>query len=196
MTIVTDASSDGWGGHLGDQTASGIWQPQWKSRHINWLKLQAVWLTLQHFLPQIGGTVVEVLSDNMTTVSYINRQGGTQSPSLCRLALDLLDWCDEHQIFISAVHLAVQREQCPSGCTVTRQLLPDGVGPPLADLRVPVAGLGSSVCRHECSTPGVLLPGIGYPGQRVGCVNHELGYGSWVCVPPDRTDPSGAEKTS
>ena len=35
--------------------ASGIWQPQWKSRHINWLELQAVWLTLQHFLTQLGG---------------------------------------------------------------------------------------------------------------------------------------------
>ena len=106
MTIVTDASSYGWGGHLGDQTASGTWQPQEKSRHINWLELQAVWLTLQHFLPQLGSTVVEVLSDNMTTVSYINKQGGTHSLSLCRLALDLWEWCDEHRIVISAVHLA------------------------------------------------------------------------------------------
>ena len=106
MTIVTDASSYGWGGHLGDQTASGTWQPQEKSRHINWLELQAVWLTLQHFLPQLGGTVVEVLSDNMTTVSYINKQGGTHSLLLCRLALDLWEWCDEHRIVISAVHLA------------------------------------------------------------------------------------------
>ena len=106
MTIITDASSYGWGGHLGDQTASGTWQPQEKLRHINWLELQAVWLTLQHFLPQLGGTVVEVLSDNMTTVSYINKQGGTHSLSLCRLALDLWEWCDEHRIIISAVHLA------------------------------------------------------------------------------------------
>ena len=106
VTIVTDASYYGWGGHLGGQTASGIWQPQWKSRHINWLELQAVWLTLQHFLLQLRGTVVEVLSDNMTTVSYINKQGGTHSLLLCRLALDLWDWCDHHQITISAVHLA------------------------------------------------------------------------------------------
>ena len=106
MMIVTDASSYGWGGHLGDQTASGTWQLQWKSRHINWLELQAVWLTLQHFLPQLRGTVVEVLSDNMMTVSYINKQGGTHSLSLCRLALDLWEWCDEHRIVISAVHLA------------------------------------------------------------------------------------------
>ena len=106
MTIVTGASSYRWGGHLGDQTASGIWQSHWKSRHINWLELQAVWLTLQHFLLQLRGTVVEVLSDNMTTVSYINKQGGTYSLLLCRLTLDLWDWCDQHQITISAVHLA------------------------------------------------------------------------------------------
>ena len=110
MTIVTDASFYGWGGHLGDQTASGIWQPQWKSKHINWLELQAVWLTLQQFLPQLSGTVVEVLFDNMTTVSYINKQGGTHSLLLCRLALDLWDWCDQHQITISAVHLAGEND--------------------------------------------------------------------------------------
>ena len=50
--------------------------------------------------------MVEVLSDNMTTVSCINKQGGTHSLLLCRLALDLWDWCDHHQITISAVHLA------------------------------------------------------------------------------------------
>ena len=81
LTIVTDASSYGWGGHLGDQTASGVWPDQWKSKHINWLELQAVWLTLKHFQDQVRNQVVEVLSDNSTTVSYINRQGGTRDVS-------------------------------------------------------------------------------------------------------------------
>ena len=80
------------------------------------------------------------------------------------------------------------------------RLLPDRVDPPQVDLRVPVASVGASVCRHvrfgeECSTPGVLLPGIGSPGQRVECVNRELGHGSRVRVPSDRTDPTGSEET-
>ena len=105
VTIVTDASSSGWGGHLGDQRASGDWSVQWSQRHINWLELQAVWLTMKHFAAQLQGLVVEVLSDNSTTVSYINKQGGTHSPSLCNLALDFWDWCDCFRITPVAVHL-------------------------------------------------------------------------------------------
>ena len=105
LIIVTDASSYGWGGHLGDQTASGVWPDQWKSKHINWLELQAIWLTLKHFQDQVRDQVVEVLSDNSTRVSYINRQGGTHSLTLCRLALDMWEWCDQLAIVPIAVHL-------------------------------------------------------------------------------------------
>ena len=56
-------------------------------------------------LPQVRHTTVEVLSNNSTTVSYINKQGGTHSLTLCRLALEFLDWCDEHCIRLVAVHL-------------------------------------------------------------------------------------------
>lgn len=109
LTVVTDASSFGWGGHLGDLTVSGTWSPEWSQKHINWLELQAVWLTLEHFLPQVQNTSVEILSDNSTTVSYINKQGGTHSLTLCKLALELWDWCDQHQIVPSAIHLAGER---------------------------------------------------------------------------------------
>ena len=35
---------------------------------VNWLELQAVWLTLKHFLPQLQGTAVDVISDNSVSV--------------------------------------------------------------------------------------------------------------------------------
>ena len=106
MSIVTDASKEGWGGHLGDWVVSGHWSRAWAKRHINWLELQAVWLTLKHFLPQLQGTAVDVISDNSTMVAYINKVGGTQSPSLCRLALDVWAWCRQHDIFLVASHLS------------------------------------------------------------------------------------------
>ena len=106
MSIVTDASKEGWGGHLGDWVVSGHWSRAWAKRHINWLKLQAVWLTLKHFLPQLQGTAVDVISDNSTTVAYINKVGGTQSPSLCCLALDVWAWCRQHDIYLVASHLS------------------------------------------------------------------------------------------
>ena len=106
MTIVTDASMEGWGGHLGDWVISGQWPRAWAKHHINWLELQAVWLTLQHFLPQVRDTAVDVLTDNTTTVAYINKEGGTQSPTLCYLALDLWAWCRQHGIYLVANHIS------------------------------------------------------------------------------------------
>ena len=105
MSIVTDASKEGLGGHLGNWV-SGHWSRAWAKRHINWLELQAVWLTLKHFLPQLQGTAMDVISDNSTTVAYINKVGGTQSPSLCHLALDVWAWCRQHDIFLVASHLS------------------------------------------------------------------------------------------
>ena len=82
MSIVTDASKEGWVGHLGDW---GL-----VKQHINWLELQAVWLNLKHFLPQLQCTAVDVISDNSTMVAYIKKESRTQSPSLCRLALGMV----------------------------------------------------------------------------------------------------------
>ena len=106
MTIVTDASMEGWGGHLSDWVISGQWSSAWAKHHINWLELQAVWLTLQHFLPQVRDTAVDVLTDNSTTVAYINKEVGTQSPTLCYLALDLWAWCRQHGIYLVANHIS------------------------------------------------------------------------------------------
>ena len=66
----------------------------------------SIWLTLQHFLPQVRDTAVDVLMDNSTTVAYINKEGGTQSPTLCYLALDLWAWCRQHGIYLVANHIS------------------------------------------------------------------------------------------
>ena len=45
-------------------------------------------------------------SDNMTVVSYINTEGGTESLSLCMLTWKVLQWCNLRNIRIRAVHIA------------------------------------------------------------------------------------------
>ena len=75
-----DVSKEGWGRHLarrrGDHTAvDAIGQ----TLHP---ELLAVWLTIKHFLPQLHGAAVDVLSDNSTTVAYINKEGRLSHP-LC-----------------------------------------------------------------------------------------------------------------
>ena len=49
---------------------------------------------------------MDVISDNSTTVAYINKVGGIQSPSQCHLALDVRAWCRQHDIFLVASHLS------------------------------------------------------------------------------------------
>ena len=57
--------------------------------HIYLLELLAVFLAFQSFEDLIFGQSILIRSDNSTVVSYINHQGGTPSPSLCNLTLDL-----------------------------------------------------------------------------------------------------------
>jgi hypothetical protein len=76
----------------------------------------------------------------MTVVTYINKEGGTRSSSLCKETVKLLKWCRERDILLQASHVpgvenvladALSREgtqsQAPQkvrGSSVEWQLLP------------------------------------------------------------------------
>jgi hypothetical protein len=74
--LSTDASLSGWGGHLYDQTASGVWTDLEARSHINLLELWAVRNTVQVFEESLRGCRVLVQSDNSTVVAYMNKEGG------------------------------------------------------------------------------------------------------------------------
>ncbi|VDH88860.1 Hypothetical predicted protein [Mytilus galloprovincialis] len=76
VTITTDASMKGYGGHMGKQIFQGVWNSEQKLWHINCLEMKAVTLTVQHFLKILKGKCVLIRSDNTSVVQYINRQGG------------------------------------------------------------------------------------------------------------------------
>ena len=109
VTVTTDASIEGWGGHsqIGDTNLlfSGIWSPQERSTcHINLLELRAVKLTLMKLRNSIQSKSVKVECDNTTAVSYINRQGGTVSRALCQEAVIVHEWARANQVRLFAVH--------------------------------------------------------------------------------------------
>ena len=106
LTLTTDASERGWGAHLRGQSVAGTWSPQQGQLHINLLELLAVFKALQSFESLVCNQRVLVKTDNSTVVSYINRQGGTHSPSLCLATWDLLSWCVPRQVSLQAIHLA------------------------------------------------------------------------------------------
>ena len=105
-TITTDASNFGWGAVWRSNSAAGQWNDLEKLSHINVLELTAVFKAIKTWELQLRGHEVTIVSDNSTTVSYINRQGGTRSLNLCTLTWELLNFCQERNISLRASHLA------------------------------------------------------------------------------------------
>ncbi len=103
--ITTDASMTGWGAVFEGRPASGEWEEEFLFWHINCLELRAVFLALKCFLPVLGEHHVIVRTDNMAVVSHINRQGGSRSRTLDRLARHLLLWSQDKFLSLRAVHV-------------------------------------------------------------------------------------------
>ena len=74
--------------------------------HINRKGLMAIFLSLKFFLKSQENVHVQIMTDNSTSLSYLNRMGGTKSVTLSNLALDIWRWCLRKVIHISAVHVA------------------------------------------------------------------------------------------
>ena len=105
LQIFTDASNVGWGAHLGGSTARGVWSDPESCLHINFLELKAVFLALKSFEPLCKDQIVLIATDNTTVVSYINKEGGLRSGSLCALLWRLLSWCHPRRIVLRARHI-------------------------------------------------------------------------------------------
>ncbi len=58
-----------------------------------------------HFLPAFGKHQIIVRTDNMAVLSHINRQGGSRSRTLDRLARRLLLWSQGKFLSLRAVHI-------------------------------------------------------------------------------------------
>ncbi|XP_067359029.1 uncharacterized protein [Channa argus] len=104
VSVFTDASLLGWGGTCLSQSVGAPW-PEGMSLHINALELLSVWNVLQHFAPVLLDCHVLVHTDNTTTASYINRQGGVRSSRLLSIARRLLLWAHSHLRSIRAVYI-------------------------------------------------------------------------------------------
>ena len=105
FTIYTDASKRGWGGVCSNQQANGKWSATEKHLHINILELKGAFLALQALIKDKRSITVSLNMDNSTAVAYINHQGGTHSPQLLQLALQLWNWCVERHIVLVAHHV-------------------------------------------------------------------------------------------
>lgn len=73
--------------HLREQTAQGLWSKMEARRSSNWIELKAIHLlTLVFFQWSLENQHMQVLSDNMTAVLYLSKQGCIKSKALMALA--------------------------------------------------------------------------------------------------------------
>jgi len=106
MIITTDASKKGWGAVQGSLKTNGKWSEQEAKLHINYLELMAAFLALQSFLKDKTHMTILLRIDNTTAIAYIDNKGGTRSPQLLALALELWEWCPSKDILVMATHIA------------------------------------------------------------------------------------------
>ena len=108
LRLYSNASRAGWGAHLLDQSASGVWSHQESSLHINLLEMKALFLALRSFKDLVTGHRVTAMCDNSTVVAYVNKQGGTVSSALCSLTGQLLRWAEIRDIQLEARYVPGQ----------------------------------------------------------------------------------------
>ena len=108
MTVTTDASLLGWGAVCEGRMVSGDWSHLPYLPHINQLEFRAVMLACRHFRPLLTRQAILIQTDNITVAAYINKQGGTHSPSLNSLAAQFWNWCHAHAIVPTASYLPGQ----------------------------------------------------------------------------------------
>ena len=105
ISLMTDASQDGWCGVLLPHRTVDTWPPEWFRHSMNWKELKAIHLSLLKFEPLLMGRTVRVLSDNTTALSCLRRQGTLRSASLNVLTSTILEFCREKGITLIPRHL-------------------------------------------------------------------------------------------
>src|SRR6266404_8508377 len=98
--LYTDSSLFGWGAYLEKEAVNAYWEPSKWDWHINALELLAIMRGLRRFAPTLRGQTVMIFTDNMVSLHYIRKQGGTRSKRLLILALQIWNLAIRFKNFI------------------------------------------------------------------------------------------------
>ena len=100
LSFYSDASDVGWGAIVGEHQVSGVWTPSQRELSINLREMMAVQNDLLQFSSLLRGKTIALFCDNVTTVAYLRRSGGTRSQVLFLKAREILLWVEAMQITI------------------------------------------------------------------------------------------------
>ena len=114
IQIETDASGTGWGAICktleGVIEASGTWTKDVSFQPSNYRELLAILKAIRSFRNVLKGSQVQVLSDNVTSVAYINQLGGS-SLVMTKLMTTIFVYCHELGINLTSRYLARRSNQ-------------------------------------------------------------------------------------
>lgn len=98
--LYTDASQTGWGAVFQNKKAAGLWTTKMSYMPSNHRELLAVFMAIKTFQPLMQDLAIEVYTDNVTTLAYLNNQGGPlpQYNHITRAILSLTSRSNIHLI--------------------------------------------------------------------------------------------------
>ena len=169
IQLFTDASHEGWGAHLDQNSTKGLWSDREKRLHIYVLELKAVSLVLRDFKDQCQNQTVLVAMDNSTVV--------THSAEMCTLLWKITTWGHHYLITLKARHVLgclnvmadllsrsnqVQSTDLPEVVHTSYRLICHSPEPQAPTVRVSYPrpkGLGHRCSKHKLDQPH----GYAYP---------------------------------
>lgn len=118
LILSSDSSKTGWGGILSTgETVSGSWSQDESYNHINILELKAVHFCILSFSSILANKSIYIYSDNITTVFYINKVGGTHSKELCKIAIEIWNSLSTYNIKCKAFHIPGVQNSLADDCS-------------------------------------------------------------------------------
>ena len=90
LSFYSDASDVGWGAIVGENQVSGVWTPSQRELPINLREMMAVQKGLFEFSCLLRGKTIALFCNDVTTVAYLRRSGGTGSQVLFLKAREIL----------------------------------------------------------------------------------------------------------
>jgi hypothetical protein len=72
---------------------------------MNELKLLAAFYVLKSLTAQSANLEINLILDNSTAVSYINKRGGTRYRALCDISSSIVSWCESHDFSLLLIRI-------------------------------------------------------------------------------------------
>ncbi len=105
ITLYSDASMKGWGGHTTDNTSTGgDWNEAEQKLHINTLELKAAFFTLQCFCSEVSNVHVRLMMDNTSAIACVNNFGSMKL-HLLEISNDMFAWALSRDIYLTAGYI-------------------------------------------------------------------------------------------